>query len=169
MNQPFPERFPRRLADADSTIRLFITVFLVVLTAGYATGLMFVSHTSGGTAQGLAEEYRGSANEAGSAELKYEKSVDEMYIFLHNHVLSLSLVFLAVGGIFSFSSRVSRGLRSFLMIEPLIAVGTTFGGIWLMRFVAEQFIWLVLLSGISMAGCYLAMVTLILTELWSRR
>jgi hypothetical protein len=60
-------------------------------------------------------------------------------------------------------------MKSVLMVEPLLAVGTTFGGIWLTRFVSESFGWLVLASGISMALCYLAMVVLILWELWTDR
>jgi hypothetical protein len=52
------------------------------------------------------------------------------------------------------------------MVEPILAIGTTFGGIWLMRFVSEYFSWLVLVSGVTMVGCYFVMVMLILKELW---
>jgi hypothetical protein len=51
------------------------------------------------------------------------------------------------------------------MVEPLAAVATTFGGIWLMRFVSPLFSYLVLLSGLTMGLCYLAMVALLLAEL----
>ena len=155
------------LRGADATLRLFITAFLVLVTSGYAVGLFFVDHTTAGTIRGLSEEYRGSAESSNAPELKYAKSADEMYILLHNHVLSLSLVFFAVGGLFYFSSIVPRALKGFLTVEPLLAVGTTFGGIWLMRFVSESFSWLVVASGVSMAACYLAMVVLILWELWA--
>ncbi len=154
-----------RLRDADSSVRLFVTAFLLVLTAGYLTGLLFVGHTTSGTAEGLSQEYRGTP-EGSPGELKYAKSADEMYIFLHNHVLSLSLVFFAIGGVFSFSSIVPPGLKKFLMVEPLLAIATTFGGIWLMRFVSEYFNWLVIVSGTTMACCYAAMTGYILWELW---
>jgi hypothetical protein len=172
--EPRPPQSPAfTLRGADRNLKLFITVFLFILTCGYLTGLLFVNHTTSGAVQGLSEEYRGSpegsVEGSNSPELKYPKSADEMYILLHNHVLSLSLVFFAVGGIFYFSSIVPAGVKGALMLEPLLAVGTTFGGIWLMRFVAEGFSWLVLISGISMAACYFAMVVLILWELWSPR
>lgn len=162
---------PRRnilwtLRDADTTLRLFITAFLLLLTLGYGIGLAFVDHTSSGTPRGLVEEYRGTPENSQSSELKYAKSPDELYIFLHNHVLSLSLVFLAVGGIFYFTSLPKGLLKNFLMIEPFLGIGTTFGGIWLMRFASEHFSWLVLISGLSMVICYLIMVALILKELW---
>ena len=158
-----------RLKDADVTLKLFITAFLVLLTTGYVIGLAFVDHTTSGTPTGLEEEFRGMSDSAHAVELKYAKSADEMYIFLHNHILSLSLIFFAVGGLFYFSSKVSRGVKGFLVVEPFIAIATTFGGIWMMRFVAESFSWLVLISGVSMVGCYAAMVILILAELWIRK
>jgi len=154
-----------RLRDADKTLRFFLTAVLIMLTAGYVIGLFFVDHTTSGTPSGLSEEFRGSPENSQATELKYAKTADEMYIFLHNHILSLSLVFFAVGGIFYFSS-VKDKLKKFLMVEPILAIGTTFGGIWLMRFVSEYFSWLVLVSGVTMVGCYFVMVMLILKELW---
>jgi len=157
-----------RLADADKTVRLFITSFLLLLTCGYAVGLLFAGHTTSGTAAGLSEEYRGTPEGSERTELKYAKSEDEMYIFLHNHLLSLSLVFFSVGGIFYFS-KTPGGLKRFLMLEPFAALVTTFGGIWLVRFASPWFSWLVMLSGIAMAGCVLVMIVLILKELWGGR
>ena len=154
-----------RLRDADRTLRLFITAFLILLTAGYATGLRFVHHTTGNTAQGLSEEYRGTPENTQTTEIKYAKTADEMYVLVHNHIISLALVFLAVGGIFYFSS-VSQRFKEFLIVEPFAAIATTFGGIFLTRFVSEYFSWLVLVSGISMAFCFFVMVFLILKELW---
>jgi hypothetical protein len=148
---------------------MFLVLFLVMLTVGYAIGLLFVDHTSGGTANGISEQFRGSADAGAGTEIRYEKSPDEMYIFLHNHILSLTLVFFAVGGLFYFSSIARGGLKTFLMVEPLLAVATTFGGIWLMRFVSPLFSYLVLVSGLTMMLCYLAMIALMLVELLSPR
>ncbi len=158
-----------RLRDVDRTMRLFLTAFLLVLTVGYTIGLFFVDHTTSGTTQGLSEHFRGTPENSESAELKYAKSADEMYIFLHNHILSLSLVFAAIGAIFYFHSMPPGLLKDFLIVEPFVAIITTFGGIWMMRFVSEYFSWLVLASGISMVGCYIVMVALVLKELWLRK
>lgn len=157
------------LKDADAPLKLFITVFLFMLSTGYIIGLSFVDHTSDGTVQGLEEQYRGQPESSEATELKYAKGADEMYVFLHNHILSLSMVFFCVGIIFYFTAGTSPALKKFLMVEPLIAIGTTFGGIWLMWFVSGYFSWLVIISGVSMVGCYFIMVGLILKELWLRR
>ncbi len=157
---------PWCLRDAERPLRLFLAMFLIVLSAGYAIGLVFVEHSSHATPQGISEQFRGSSETAPEGtEIRYEKSPDEMYVFLHNHVLSLALVFGAVGTMFHFSSIAKGGLKTFLMTEPMGAIVTTFGGIWLTRFVSADFSLLVLLSGLTMALCYVAMVILLLVEL----
>jgi len=155
-----------KLRNADKTLRLFLTTFIVVLTVGYGVGLAFVEHSTSFSSQGIQEQLVGNGHLEDVEEIKYAKSVHEMYVFIHNHVLSLSLVFFAVGSIFYFSSIVSERLKRFLMVEPLAAVVTTFGGIALVRFVSPFYSWLVLASGLSLFVCYFAMVILIAKELW---
>jgi hypothetical protein len=155
-----------QLRNADTTLKLFITTFLVVLTIGYAIGLFFVEHQTSLTATGVQEQFLGNDTAENQPELKYAKSANEMFIFMHNHILSLALIFFIVGGIFYFSSGVSASVKQFIMLEPLIAILTTFGGIALVRYVSPLFSWLVLFSGISLFLCYCAMVFFVLKELW---
>ena len=163
-----PEVRSWRLRDADSSLRLLITAFLVVLTSGYAIGLFLVDHTTSGTPGGVTEEFRGGEGGDQGGEMKFEKSPREMYTFLHNHVFSLSLLFFIVGVIFNFSSALSGGWKTFLLVEPFFAIVSTFGGLWLLWFAGPGFVWLVIISGISMVVCYALMVGLILKELWWR-
>jgi hypothetical protein len=155
-----------RLRDADRTLRAFLTAFLVVLTIGYATGLLFVEQTTCLTSSGIQEQMLGNEESTVATEMKYAKSVSEMYVFLHNHILSVTMIMMVVGSIFYFSSIVGEGTKRFLLVEPFVAVLTTFGGIALVRFVSPHFSWLVLLSGVSLFVCYAAMLALILKELW---
>jgi len=155
-----------RLREADAGLRLFLTSFIAVISIGYFIGLFFVDHATSFSSQGIREQFLGSADLETIQEMKYAKSVNEMYVFLHNHILSLSLVFFALGGIFYFSSLVSDGVKKFLIVEPFIAVVTTFLGIALIRFVSPLFSWLVLVSGASLFICYCLMGYLILRELW---
>jgi hypothetical protein len=157
-----------RLRDANATLRLFLTTFLVVLSLGYAVGLFFVEHTTAFTLQGVQEQFLGNESSPGAHELRYAKSAHEMFVFIHNHVLSLSVVFFILGGMFFFSSLVSERLKRFLMVEPLLALVTTFGGMALVRYVSPAWSWLVVLSGASLALCYCVMVGLMLFELWMR-
>ncbi|MEK6572367.1 MAG: hypothetical protein AABZ61_13410 [Bacteroidota bacterium] len=156
-----------RLRSTSRSTKLFLTAFLLVLTFGYAFGLAFVRHTTEMSPQGILEQYRGStANGYPQKELKYEKTLDEMLTFTHNHVLSTTLLFFIVGGILLFSSTLPGRWKTFLLVEPFAAILTTFGGLWLLRFASIWFVWLVILSGDSMAICYIISVTVILRELW---
>ena len=158
-----------RLRDADRTQRLFITAFLVLLTCGYGIGLLFVGHITATTPQGITQQYLGTPENLQATEIRYAKSLQEMYTVLHNHILSLALVLFAVGGIFYFTSIPRSIFKDTLIIEPFVAIATTFGGIWLTRYVSAYFSWLVFVSGISMVGCYLVMVIVILKELWLKK
>ncbi len=158
-----------QLRDADSTLRLFLTTFIIVLTLGYGVGLFFVEHTTSFSSQGVEEQLLGNGHRENAQEMSYAKSTNEMYVFVHNHVLSLALVFFVVGSIFYFSSTVNEKLKRFLLIEPLVAIITTFGGVALVRLVSPGFSWLVLLSGLSLFICYGVVVVLIMKELWFGR
>ncbi|MER3522705.1 MAG: hypothetical protein C4326_01210 [Ignavibacteria bacterium] len=158
-----------RLQDADASLRIFLTMVLLVITVGYGVGLLFVEHTTALTVRGIEEQFLGNEEAAPQQEIRYAKSAHEMFVFMHNHILSLGMMFFVVGGIFWFSSLVSNRTKTLLMVEPLVAILTTFGGMALVRYVSPVFSWLVLLSGLSLALCYVAMVTLIVRELWFER
>jgi hypothetical protein len=155
-----------RLRDADRSLKLFITAFLIVLTIGYMIGLFFVDHATSLSSQGVQQQFLGNESSEGEREFKYGKSANEMFIFMHNHIISLALVFFAVGGILYFTSVVSEKAKLFLLLEPLVAVLTTFWGITMVRYVSPLFSWLVLISGVSLFVCYIVMVLVILGELW---
>jgi hypothetical protein len=155
-----------RLRDADKSLKLFLTLFLFVLTCGYVLGLIFVEHTTSLTSQGIQEQFLGNEIAEGAEEMRYAKSANEMFIFMHNHILSLSLVFLAVGGIFYFYSVVSEKMKMFLMLEPFAAILTTFGSMALVRYAMPELSWLVFVSGVSLCFSYSAMIVLTMKELW---
>jgi hypothetical protein len=155
-----------RLRNADATLRLFITAFLVVLTCGYAVGLFFVDHTTNGTPGGISAEFRGDEGDVDGTGMKFGKGLREMYTVVHNHLLSLSILFFIVGSVFYFTSGIPAGWKTFFLVEPFVAILTTFGGLWLLRLVSPLFVWLVIPSGISMAICYAFMTGAILKELW---
>ena len=158
-----------RLRDADRGLRWMITLFLVVLSAGYAVGLLFVDHTTAMSSPGVREQFLGTPEGGQPAEIRYAKSPVEMFTFIHNHVFSMALLFFILGVLVHGTSVFSPVWTRVLMIEPLIAIATTFGGIALVRYASPLFSWLVILSGVSLAGAYILGVYAILTEMWGRR
>lgn len=154
------------LRQSDFHLKILITAFLILLTFGYSVGLLLVEHKTALTPNGITEEYRGTNNDTQAEVIKYPRSKNDMFIFLHNHITSLSVIFFIIGFIFYFSSMVSNQLKTFLILEPFISIAITFSGIWLLWETSQLFAWLVLISGILMGLSYVAMVLLILLEVW---
>ncbi len=126
--------------------KLLLTSFLLLLTVGYAVGLLFVELQTSMRPDGIQKQFLGAPEGGDGAELAFEKSPREMLVFLHNHLLGLSLIFLAVGGILSMAAGVHDRLKTLLIVEPFVAILTTFGGIALTRFVSPAWSWLVMIS-----------------------
>ena len=139
---------------------------MVNLTVGVGIGLYYVANTTELTPAGTAEHFSGSEIDAEfDIPEKYPKPVLELHTTTHNHNFSLTLIFLVIGGIFYFNSSISGRMKIFLIAEPFISIITTFGGIWLIRFVHPAFVYLVIPSGILMYTCYFIMAGVLLYEL----
>ena len=154
------------LHQLPAKLKLLLLLTVVNLTVGVGIGLYYVANTTELTPAGTAEHFSGSEIDAEfDIPEKYPKPVSELLITTHNHILSLSLIFLVIGGIFYFNNSITGGLKTILIAEPFISILITFGGIWLIRFVHPTFSYLVIISGIFMYGCYFIMVGVLLYEL----
>lgn len=130
-------------------IKLFIAAFVLMLSIGYGTGLLFVSNTNSTSPSGMEENYLGNENDDNALVMKFKKSEREMLTTLHTHILSLSFIFFFLGGLLALTS-IPKKFKAFLMIEPFLSIMLTFGGIYLMW---EGLLWMkyvVMISGIVM-------------------
>lgn len=175
-------------------LRLVALWFIITLTVGYTTGLVFVTHTTRLTPRGAAERYRGNQAPEGSVdhssndlstsgdaasqamsdssgltpigesssspepEMQFEKSFAEMLNITHTHVLAMVTFLALCAAVFALTSRPSPRLKSILIVEPFIAILTTFSSLWLMRYVHESFSYLLVASSASMAICFYVMI-----------
>ena len=144
------------LTTLDLRIKRLLTLFLVVLTIGITTGLIYLSLTTGSKISGIEEHYKGSViKDEFDIPDKYPKTVHNLLLTTHNHLISLSIIFLIMGGIFSFSTSIkSEVLKSFLIYEPFFSIILTFGGIWGIRYLHPLFLWVVIVSGIIMYSSF---------------
>ena len=131
---------------------------------GYAIGLLFVNHKTSSSPFGVQEQILGT--DGAGDEIAYAKSTNEMFVFIHNHILSLSVVMLVVGIMFYCTGVLSERWKRFILLEMMTAILTTFGGIALVRYASPYFSWLVVLSGISLFLSYLTVVAVTLIEMW---
>lgn len=146
-------------------LKYLVSVFMLVLTIGVTTGLVYVNQTTGFRPGGAEEHYRGSpANDDFDIQEKYEKSFENMLLTTHSHILSFSIVFVILGALLYFTSVLSEGWKIFFMIEPLLSILVTFGSLWALRYLHSSFSFLTMISGLLMYGSFYIMAGVIFYE-----
>ncbi len=146
-------------------IKIFIGVFVIVLSIGYFTGLLFVSQTSTATPHGIEENYLGNEEDSEAEVMKFKKSKREMLTIVHTHILSMSFVFFLLGGLV-WLTKLPKKWKLFLAVEPLVSVILTFGGIYLLWSGMLWMKYVVLFSGILMTATFTVSALLVLFQLF---
>ena len=145
-------------------IKLLIGAFIIVLSIGFYTGLLFVGDTSSANPNGIEEQYLGNETDVDAMVMKFKKSEKEMLTLLHNHILSMSIIFFLLGIILSITE-LSMKLKLFLMIEPFLSVILTFGGLF---FLWKGLLWMkyvVMFSGMLMTLSFIIATLIIFYQL----
>lgn len=145
-------------------IKLFVAVFVIVLSIGFFTGLLFVKQTESNHLEGIEENYLGNEEDTEATMMKFKKSPREMLTIVHTHILSMSFIFFLLGGILLFT-KLNKKLKMFLMIEPFFSVIMTFGGIYLIWSGLTWMKYVVIISGILMTISFTAAASIILFQL----
>ncbi|HKJ07226.1 MAG TPA: hypothetical protein VJ970_07160 [Flavobacteriaceae bacterium] len=148
-----------------SELKALIAVFLAVLSVGFFTGLNFVNNTTSMNAQGVERNYLGNEDDENAEIMKFKKNEREMLTLIHNHILSLSVIFFLVAVILSTTS-IHMGWKLFLMLEPFLSLILTFGGLYIMWLGVNWFKYIVMLSGILMTFCYVSSIIIIFKQLY---
>lgn len=145
-------------------LKVLIASFVVVLSIGFYTGLLFVGETSSANPNGIEEQYLGNENDENATVMRFKKSDQEMLTLVHNHILSMSIIFFLLGLIVSIT-KLNKKLKLFLMLEPFLSVIFTFGGLY---FLWSGMLWMkyiVMFSGILMVLTFTCSVVVILKQL----
>lgn len=135
-------------------IKWFIVSFVLVLSIGFYTGLLFVTQTSTTSPEGIVENYLGNEEIENAEVMKFKKSPREMLTIIHTHILSMSLIFFLLGALV-WLTKLPQRLKLFLTIEPFISVVLTFGGIYGLWLGILWLKYIVVLSGILMTATFL--------------
>lgn len=149
-------------------IKLLIGVFIVVLSIGFYTGLLFVGETSTANPNGIEEQYLGNEDDENVTIMRFKKSDKEMLTLVHNHILSMSIIFFLLGLIVSIT-KLNKTLKLFLIIEPFISVLLTFGGLYLLWKGVLWMKYIVMLSGILMTLTFTLSVAFIIQQLLQKK
>jgi len=149
-------------------LKLLIGAFVIVLSIGFFTGLLFVSDTSSANPNGIEEQYLGNEADEEAKVMKFKKSDKEMLSMVHNHILSMSIIFFLVGLLVCITD-LKKKVKLFLMIEPFVSVLLTFGGIYLLW---KGFTWMkyiVMISGTLMTLTFALSVLIIFIQLFKKK
>ncbi len=148
-------------------LKILIGAFVIVLSLGFTTGLLFVGETSSMNPEGIEEHYLGNEDKPDISVMKFRKNEREMLTLVHDHILSLSIVFFLVGLLLSLTD-LHSGLKLFLMIEPLVSVLLTFGGLYLMWLGVSWMKYIVFISGTLMAVSFYTAVSIVFFQLFKK-
>lgn len=148
-------------------IKLLIGAFIIVLSIGFYTGLLFVGETSSANPNGIEEQYLGNEYDEDAEVMRFKKSDQEMLTLVHNHILSMSIIFFLVGIIVSIT-KLNKKLKLFLIVEPFVSVVLTFGGLYLLWSGMLWMKYIVMFSGILMTLTFSASVVVILKQVFQK-
>ena len=149
-------------------VKLFIASFVVVLSIGYSTGLLFVRQTQSVSPDGIEQNYLGNENIENVKVMKFEKGAREMLTIIHTHILSMSFIFFFLGGLLAMTS-IPKRWKAFLMIEPFFSILITFGGIYFMWMGVIWLKYIVMLSGVLMTLAYFVSAGVVLYECFKNK
>ncbi|CAM1333348.1 hypothetical protein [Tenacibaculum aestuariivivum] len=145
-------------------IKLLIVAFICTLSIGFFGGISFVRDTTNSNPKGIEERYLGNENDEEASTMKFKKSSGEIKTLVHNHILSLSVIFFLFATIVATTS-INKRLKLFLMIEPFVSIILTFGGIYLMWTGITWLKYIVMLSGLFMTLSFGVGVVVIISQL----
>lgn len=149
-------------------IKLFIGAFVIVLSIGFYTGLLFVAQTDSTTPVGMEENYLGNEADENAEVMKFKKSEREMLTIVHTHILSMSFIFFLLGALI-WLTKLPKNWKLFLSIEPFASVVLTFGGIY---FLWTGILWMkyvVIFSGVLMTATFTMSSILVLLQLTKKQ
>jgi len=156
-------QFHGLLSQFPKEVKLLITAFVLTLSIGFFTGINFVKITSTFQSNGIESNYLGNESDEEAEVMQFKKSEKEIHTLIHNHILSMSIIFLLLGGILSLTS-MNKKLKTILMFEPFLSIVLTFGGIYILWSGVLWFKYIIMFSGMAMVLSFILSGFFILKE-----
>ncbi len=149
------------LSTTSRQFRIFVICFVLALNVGFFTGFNFVRVTTSFQPEGIERNYLGNEEDMEAEVMYFKKSEKDILTLIHNHILSLSLIFFVLG-LLLYTTDLSSWLKSILMFEPFLSLVLTFGGIYVLWKGVLWFKYVIMVSGAFMVFSLLLMSCLII-------
>lgn len=157
-----------QLSSLPRLLKISLSIFLFALAFGYFSSFDLLKQTTDLNSQGVEENVLGNEMDEKANELRFKMSERELHGIIHSHVLTLSLIFIFLQIMLYFSS-ASLFLKTFLMVEPIISIITTFGGLWLLWLGNIWVKYVIMISGILMHLSLALILIVLLYDLLIRK
>ena len=155
-----------KLQNLEREIKLFLAVFLTVLTIGVTLGLIYVYTTTTITTAGISDHYAGSEiKDEFDIPEDFPKPFSELLLTTHNHVITFSIIFFILGSVFYYNSIIIGNWKLILIIEPFISILLTFGSLWGIRYISKYFVWLTVASSLILYVSFYFIAIILMYEL----
>ncbi|PCI34980.1 MAG: hypothetical protein COB60_04545 [Flavobacteriaceae bacterium] len=148
-------------------IKLLIGIFVLVLSIGFYMGLAFVHETTEGTPIGIEEQYLGNENDEDATVMKFKKKKQALITMIHNHVISMSILFFVLSLLVSITS-YNKNLKKYVMIEPFVSIVVSFGGIYFMWLGMTSLKYIIVVSGMLMTLSFVMATFMIISSLFRK-
>ena len=155
--------FQRTISQFSKEVRLLITAFVITLNIGFFTGINFVNETSRFQPDGIETNYLGNENDENAETMQFKKPKKEILTLVHNHILSMSIIFLLLGVLLSYTS-INKKMIRVLILEPFVSIILTFGGIYVLWTGILWFKYVIMISGLALTLSFLLSSFFILKE-----
>jgi hypothetical protein len=159
--------FPGSLASFSKEVKLLIGIFLLVLSVGFISALQFVNLTTETSPKGIQENYLGNEEDLEAEKMKFAKNEKQLFSILHTHILSMAVIFFILSLLVA-STDIHYGLKKILMVEPLLSVLFTFGGIYILWKGVLWMKYVVMASGALMTFSFVVSVILVFLGLFKK-
>lgn len=152
------------LSTFPKEVKLFLGSFVIILSIGFYTGLLFVGQTSTASPSGIELNYLGNENDDEAEKMVFRKTEKGLLTTIHTHVLSMSFIFFLLG-ILVWLTKLPNSVKLFLTVEPFLSVLLTFGGIYLLWTGVLWMKYVVIFSGVLMTLTFMISSVLVLYQL----
>ena len=150
------------LQTLDKNLKKILIYYLITLGVGFSLGVLYVYLNSEFSSSGIIEQYLGNNDEW---EPKLPKTLPDLVSHTHEHITMFAIIFLSLSFIFSYNDTIKGFWKRFLMLEPFISIIITFGGFFVIRYIAINFSYIIMISSLLMYICFYVMLFVCLYEL----
>jgi len=173
-----------KLNKLPKTAKMFVSMFLVVITCGYLMAILNINTSmgnlketyvpgekityefSGGLFTNIVNHYRGSVTDpAGYPGM----DLPTMTATSHTHFIAMGMMMFCLGLVFLFTRTLPEWLKRFVLVDSFAAVIIAVAAFWFIKYVSGLGALLMMFSGMLLGFCVMFETAVPLYEMWLKK